>query len=399
MGAWSTSINGNDTAEDLRCEYTVAFWRYNVDTAVSKIEAYVRSEGIDESDSIAWCDYVYSLADYMWRKGILTDEIKQKALTMIQTSFGLENWEESGEKILRERKKVLDAFREKLLSPLPPKKKIKPNVHTDTIFTSGDIIAVQLQTTGKPYTQSKLKPMTDEEFHALDGKYVLMQKIKDYSSWQSALAPDVQDYWAFFRLFDGVFDEIPTQQDYASLKDAKMLGRKQLTPLFVCESSMFYFKKRKYVLLGNDAETAKQYFDHECVHIFWGINKPWCNPDSDLLCAMGNEISCQAYIEPLRELDEIIESAVRYGRYNYELTREENDALFLRKKESIYAELEKILSDGGCLYTVQFGVTVGMASLYNGKIDHLFIRGIYQNYGFDKALFKYITACAEKAHG
>lgn len=128
MGAWSTSINGNDTAEDLKYEYAVAFWRYDIDTAVSKIDAYVRKEGIDESDPIAWCDYFYSLADFMWRKGILTDKVKQKALTMIETGFGLEAWAESGEKILRERKKALTAFREKLLSPLPPKKKIKPNV-------------------------------------------------------------------------------------------------------------------------------------------------------------------------------------------------------------------------------------------------------------------------------
>lgn len=399
MGAWSTSINGNDTAEDLKCEYTAAFWRYDVDTAVSKIDAYVRREGIDESDSIEWCDYVYSLADFMWRKGILTDEIRQRALTMIQSGFGLENWAESGEKILNERKKVLAAFREKLLSTLPPKKKIKPNVHTDTIFTNGDIVAVQLQTAGKPYTWSEQKPMTDDEFHALDGKYILMQKIKDRSSWRSALAPDVHDYWAVFRLFDGIFDEVPALTDIAALKDARIVGRRELTPLFCCESSMFYFKRRKYVLIGNDAETAKQYFDHEHVSIHFGINMPWRNPDSDLLCAMGKEVSCQEYKGSLHALDKIIDSAIRYGRYDYTLTSEENDTLFLRKKESVFTELEQILSDGGRLYTVQFGVPVGMASLYNGKIEHMFIHGVYQNFGFDKALYKYITEYAEKEHG
>lgn len=335
----------------------------------------------------------------MWRKGILTDEIKQRALTMIRTGFGSENWEESGEKVLTERKKVLAAFREKLLSPMPSKKKIKPNAYTDRIFESGDIIAVQLQTAGKPYTQSEQKPMTDEEFHALDGKYILMQKIEDYSSWQSALAPEVHDYWAVFRLLDGVFDGIPTMEDYASLKDAKLIGCNRLTPLFDCESSMFYFKKRKYVLLGNDAEAAEPYFDHEYVSVYWSINKPWSNPDSDFLCAMGNEITCQTYNGPLHALDEIIDSAIGYGGYDYMLTREENDALFLKKKESVYAELEQILSDGGCLYTVEFGVPAGMASLYNGNINHLFIHGKHQNHGFDEILYKYITGCAEKEHG
>lgn len=399
MGAWSTSINGNDTAEDLKYEYTVAFWRYDIDTAVSKIDTYVRKEGIDESDPIAWCDYVYSLADFMWRKGILTDGVKQKALTMIETGFGLEAWAESGEKILRERKKVLAAFREKLLSPLPPKKKIKPNVYTETIFTNGDMIAVQLQTAGKPYTQSEQMPMTDEEFHSLDGKYVLMQKIEDDSSWQSALAPDVHDYWAVFRLFDGVFDEIPSIKDCSSLKDAQMLDRRGLTPLFYCESNMFYFKRRKYVLLGNDAESSKQYCGHSSVGVFWGINKPWCNPDSKLLCAMGKETTCQPYNGPLHALEKIIHSATIYGKYDYSLSREENEARFQKREESTFAELEHLLADGGSLYTVHFGITVGVASLHNGKIEHLLIYGPYQGCGFDAALEKYVTECAENAHG
>lgn len=398
MGAWSTSINGNDTAEDLKDEYTVAFWRYDVDTAVAKIEEYVRSEGIDERDSIVWCDYVYSLADYMWRKGILTDEIKQRALTMIEAGFGLEDWAQSGEKVLKERKKVLAAFREKLLSPMPPKKKIKPNVHTDTIFTNGDIIAVQLQTAGKPYTASDQKPMTDEAFHALDGKYVIVQKINDFSSWQSALDPDVRDYWAVFRLFDGVFDSVPAQEDILSLKDAQIVTRNRLTPLFYCESSMFYFKKRNYVLLGNDAKTAKQYCDHESESIFFGINNPWQNPDSELLCAMGKEITCQAYDGSLRELESIIYSAINYeSKYDPYLSREENDALILRKKETALAQLEQLRSDGGCLYTVRFGVPVGVASFYKGKVEHLFIYGPYRSCGFDTALLKYITECAEKS--
>lgn len=398
MGAWGTSINGNDTAEDLRSEYTVAFWRYDVDTAVAKLDAYVRSLGIDESDSITWCDYVYSLADYMWRKGILTDEIKQRALTMIQSGFGLEEWEETGERVLRERKKVLEKFREKLLSPLPSKKKIKPDIHADTIFTNGDIIAVQLQTAGKSYTHSDEKPMTDEEFHALDGKYVLLQKIEDYASWQSALAPDVKDYWAVFRLLDGVFDEIPTLKDYALSKDAQMLGWKELTPLFSCESSMFYFKRRKYVLLGNDAQAAKAYCDGVHADIFWGINKPWQNPDSALLCAMGKEITCQEYNGPLDALDEMIYLTIYWDNdFDSSLSREETEVLIQNRKEAVYAELEHLLADGGRLYTVNFGVPVGVASLYKGKMEHLFIHWQYKYCGFDTILEEYVAECAKNA--
>ena len=37
MGAWSESITGNDTAEDLLLEYPAAFLKYEPEEAVSKI--------------------------------------------------------------------------------------------------------------------------------------------------------------------------------------------------------------------------------------------------------------------------------------------------------------------------------------------------------------------------
>ena len=123
MGTWSASINGNDTAEDLRPEYQAAFYYYDVDTALKKIDDYVREIGICEEDEEEWCNYIYSLADYMFRKGILTDSIRDTAVNMIDSGFGLEIWEESGEGILNKRRKMLAQFREKLLSEQGPKKK------------------------------------------------------------------------------------------------------------------------------------------------------------------------------------------------------------------------------------------------------------------------------------
>ena len=72
MGAWSVSITGNDTAENLKSEYQAAFFYYDIETALSNIDKYVRAVGFDESDEEEWCNYYYSLADFMWRKGILT---------------------------------------------------------------------------------------------------------------------------------------------------------------------------------------------------------------------------------------------------------------------------------------------------------------------------------------
>ena len=38
MGTWSASITGNDTAQDLMKEYTVAFYKYPVDEALEKLD-------------------------------------------------------------------------------------------------------------------------------------------------------------------------------------------------------------------------------------------------------------------------------------------------------------------------------------------------------------------------
>ena len=111
MGAWSVSITGNDTAQDLSYEYQAAFFYYDVETALSKIDAYVRDEGINEFDEEEWCNYYYSLAMFMWKKGILTDSVRAKAIEMIDSGFGLELWADSENKVLEKRKKHLQILK------------------------------------------------------------------------------------------------------------------------------------------------------------------------------------------------------------------------------------------------------------------------------------------------
>ena len=59
MGTWNVSINGNDTAQDLKSEYQAAFFYNDVDIALAKIDAYVRSI-FDETNEEEWCNY------YLW---------------------------------------------------------------------------------------------------------------------------------------------------------------------------------------------------------------------------------------------------------------------------------------------------------------------------------------------
>ena len=158
------------------------------------------------------------------KRGILTDEIRDRAIQLIDSDFGLEIWAESGEKILNQRKKALADFRAMLLSPMGPKKKIKPDVYTDTIFNEGDIVAIQLKTANKSIAKHarEYTDMTDEEFHSYDGKYVLLAKISDKSSWQCAMVPEIHDWWANFRSLNGIYEEIPDSVDTDRLTDAPL---------------------------------------------------------------------------------------------------------------------------------------------------------------------------------
>lgn len=163
MGTWSASITGNDTALDMIEEYKVAFSYFDVSTGLQKLDQFVRSN-FDESDEDEWCAYFYSLADFMWKNGILTDEIRDKALHMVDSDFGMETWREAGSE--KQRRKELAKFREKITSPQCAPKKIKlSHIHPDDIFENGEVIAIQLNTIGKdfiPYYQCD--SISDEEF-------------------------------------------------------------------------------------------------------------------------------------------------------------------------------------------------------------------------------------------
>ena len=396
MGTWNTGITGNDTAKDLYIEYSAAFYKYDTEEALERIDRYIRTNMFDESDEEEWCNYIYYLADFMWKKGILTDSIKSKAIEMIDSGFGLDLWAEAGQKTLDSRNLKLAEFKEKLLSAQPPKKKIKPNVHTERIFHDGDIIAVQLQTAGKPYTEQKFKQLSDDDFHAFDGKYVLMQLVNCYASWTSRVVPEVKNNWACFRLFDGIYDAIPDDIDPQRLKDAMIHQGGKLSSVFTCESSMVYFKRRNYKVICNRKDLPSGLNTDSNNSIFWGINKPWSNPDSQIVASMGNEVVCKEFAGTDEQLALICRHSNRYGRFNYRISREENEARYIAEETIIAEKIQRAISNGGKLYSITFGREIGIITVANGHIDNLYIEGRYQRNGFGTRLLAYALSIAAK---
>ncbi len=390
MGSWSVSITGNDTAADLKSEYTAAFYYYPTEQALQAIDNYVRKTGFSEQDAPEWCDYYYSLADFMHSKGILTEEVKQTALAMIDSGFGLEIWEEAGEKTLLARQKALQKFREKLVSVQPAPKKIKPNVHTEDIFEVGDIVAVQLQTKGKNYSENDIKPLTAEEFAAADGKYIVMQKIKTHASWSSAIVPQVKDYWVIFRLLDGIYDTVPELKDIDIQKNAIVQAGSNISPLFYCESSLFYFKRRKYKVLGNDKTDIQLYQNIRYDGIYFGVERPWKNPDSLFLSSMGKEFVKRKHSGSLEELKEKYAALCYWHGIPYGLSSTEWESERDKQKDALFADLERIFAAGGTFYEFNIVQTVGMVAVLNRRIDHLYAKVIYNNSKLVNALLQYV---------
>lgn len=293
MGSWGAGISGNDTAMDLRKEYQAAFCCFDVETALQKIDAYVRHEGFAETDAGGWCDYYYSLADFMWKKGILTEAVRNRTLEMIDAGFGLGIWEESGKAALRERKKVLEKFREKLCAEQPARKKIKIDLYMKPVFETGDVVALQLQTRDQVYLPPEdprwwLRSRFDEAFYrTCHGKWVAIRKAFDHVSYQSSVAPEVRDIWPYFQLYGALFDECPTMEMLRDVPWAKT-EHNPGTGLFSTEGTLSYLKKRNYRIIGSSLEdlVTKEQISLNRDSIFFRSYGKDCYADMKLLNAI-----------------------------------------------------------------------------------------------------------------
>ena len=276
MGAWNCSINGNDTAQDLIEEYRAAFYYNDVNIALKKIFDYA----YDYLDDDEFTDFMYSLADFMWKKGILTDEIKNKVIEMIDSGYGLEIWAKSGEKTLNKRKKVLNDFKKKLLSPQPHKKKISLKMNFTPIFNEGDIVTFKLKTADLDC--SEYSGFDTSNIKDYDDKYIVLRKIYNHISYISSIEPNVKNTWAVFQIIPHYFDSQPTIDDIDDYLNRDL----EYEDMIITESNMYYFRKRDYILLGNVKPKLSKDYEHDfndLFHMFFSINKSWYRPDVEII--------------------------------------------------------------------------------------------------------------------
>lgn len=257
MGAWSTSINGNDLAMDMYKEYSVAFSRHEPADAVALLDAYIKNDMpvFDENDG-DWVDYRYSLANFMWKKGVLYDAIRDEVISMIDRGVGLDLYDDAN--ILRQREKVLAAFREKLLSPQRERKPIRVSgVQPKRLFEPGDVIAMQLNTAGvdfEAHSRQTKYAFTEEDFRAMDGMWFAWRKVGDNVSWRSKVDPDICDVWPIFQMYRGCFPACPTVEELQNVPFIHFWGdpTAYAGTLLWSDNSMGRYRKQHAQVIGRD---------------------------------------------------------------------------------------------------------------------------------------------------
>lgn len=166
----------------------------------------------------------------------------------------------------------------------------------------------------------------------------------------------------------------------------------KLSSIFTCESSMVYFKRRNYKVICNRKDLLSGLDTSSNNSIFWGINKPWSNPDSQIIAAMGNEVVCREFTGTDELLIHICRFSNRYGRFDYSMGREENEAKYIAEETIIAEKIQRAISNGGKLYSIAFVREIGIVTVDNGHIDNLYIEGQYQRNGFGTRLLEYVLS-------
>ena len=176
MGAWGTGLYQDDDTCDIKEEY-LTYLRIGMSNEEALEELIECNEDLIEDEEIGPLFWL-ALADTQWKYGRLTNEVKEKALDVINSGKDLERWEED-KKLYEKRKKVLEDLKERLNTKQPEEKKIRKMTFTRPNWNVGDILLYQIQ-------EEDLKD------HKWYGKYVLLKVMgtKKYNIGKSVIARD-----------------------------------------------------------------------------------------------------------------------------------------------------------------------------------------------------------------
>jgi hypothetical protein len=143
MGVWGTAIFSDDLAADVRDMFTDYIGDgLTPGETTAMIVAEFTSTFIEPGDAgVMWM----ALAATQWKCGRLLDEVRDRAISAIDSGEDLDRWEDKSQ--IRQREKHLAKLRETLLQSQPQPKKIKQRVGATTNFAAGDVVSYRYNET------------------------------------------------------------------------------------------------------------------------------------------------------------------------------------------------------------------------------------------------------------
>lgn len=179
MASWGPGLYQDDTAQDVKDTFKDQLHRGKETEEITRelLESWGEALDDPEDGPAIW----FALADTQWNLGRLLPDVKDKALEWIDSGISQKRWAEEEPKQAAKRTQILLDLREKLLSEMPPEKKISQYRLYRCEWEIGDVFAYQFKS---DYAR---------EVGVYD-KYLYFVKIDESTWWPGHTIPVVHFY-------------------------------------------------------------------------------------------------------------------------------------------------------------------------------------------------------------
>ena len=225
MGAWGTGIYSNDTSSDVRDMAKEIYPFTGAEEGTRLILKEFPDTAYSDIPDSDYADFWFALADMQWKYGILTPDVKAKAIRLIDARVGIDEWEGSHTDV-KKRIAVMDELKKRLNTPDPngkiPKPKLKKPCHKP-----GDIVIIRTLPKEHEasdrweisfwheayiYTDSVTRLLEEHpaEHYEAHGKFFAILCVGCTSVPHSPYLEDVFDEYSTYAVYDYIGDEPPT---------------------------------------------------------------------------------------------------------------------------------------------------------------------------------------------
>jgi len=240
MGAWGTAIFSDDFACDVRDDYIeqLVAGKTNEEATQAVIDKHYLEVKGTEDESVFW----FSLALTQWKRGRLTNDVKDKAFKFIENGSDLSRWNTPGnEKNYKKRLKVIKELEDTLSSPMPKAKRIyKPSWVWRSHWREGALLCY--------------KVIDERAISKYIGKYILVRIIEIVQSKSNGYITETIRLGLYGWIGDSVPDSsIAETLGFIELSDTTdpILGR-MLIRAFCTTITKKEIKERNIVCIGYD---------------------------------------------------------------------------------------------------------------------------------------------------